>query len=154
MLNPWKRRLAVALGLGAAVAVVGTASSNGQEEPKPVPKPAGQLKSPDPMPQIKLLPELPTTPVRKKGPGYNETMVDASLLPRDNAGIWVLDFAFKPLRIITVEVPGKGRRQVHYLAYRVINRTGLSRAAGAAVHARRLTPASARRRRCCPRPSS
>ena len=41
--------------------------------------------------------------------------------------IWVLDFAFKPLRIRTVEIPGKGRRPIHYLYYRVVNRTGKPR---------------------------
>ena len=54
-------------------------------------------------------------------------MVNASLLPRDKEGIWVLDFAFKPLRIRTVEIPGKGRRTVHYLYYKVVNRTGKPR---------------------------
>jgi hypothetical protein len=53
-------------------------------------------------------------------------MVDASLLPRDKQGIWVLDFAFKPLRIVPVEINGK-RPIVHYLYYRVINRTGKPR---------------------------
>src|SRR5262249_61455476 len=48
----------------------------------------------------------------------------ASLLPRDKKGIWVFDFRFKPLRIRTVEIPGEGRRQVHYLYYTVVNRTG------------------------------
>jgi hypothetical protein len=38
-------------------------------------------------------------------------------------GIWVLDFAFKPLRVQTVEIPGKGRRQIYYVYYRVINHT-------------------------------
>jgi hypothetical protein len=42
-------------------------------------------------------------------------------------GIWVLDFAFKPLRVRTVEIPGKGRRNVLYLYYQVINRTGQTR---------------------------
>jgi hypothetical protein len=54
-------------------------------------------------------------------------MVDASLLPRDKEGIWVLDFAFKPVRLRTVELPGKGRRVIHYLYYRVINHTGKPR---------------------------
>jgi hypothetical protein len=31
------------------------------------------------------------------------------------------------LRIKTVEIPGKGRRQLHYLYYRVVNRTGKPR---------------------------
>jgi hypothetical protein len=53
-------------------------------------------------------------------------MVDASVLPLDRKGIWVLDFAFKPMRLTTVET-ARGRRQVHYLFYRVINRTGKPR---------------------------
>src|SRR5262245_25232418 len=36
-------------------------------------------------------------------------------------GIWVLDFAYKPVRVRTVEIPGKGRRQIYYLYYRVVN---------------------------------
>ena len=92
-----------------------------------MPKPAGQFGRRIRCRRSSCSSSFPTTPVRKKGPGFNETMVDASLLPRDKAGIWVLDFAFKPVRIITVEIPGKGRRQVHYLAYRVINRTGKPR---------------------------
>jgi hypothetical protein len=51
-------------------------------------------------------------------------MVDAALLPRDKEGIWVLDFAFKPVRMRTIDLPDKGRRQVHYLYYRVVNHTG------------------------------
>jgi hypothetical protein len=54
-------------------------------------------------------------------------MVDAALLPRDKEGIWVLDFAFKPVRMRTVEIPGKGRRNVYYLYYRIINHTGRPR---------------------------
>ena len=42
-------------------------------------------------------------------------------------GIWILDFAFKPVRVRTVEIKGKGRRQVYYLYYRVINHTGKAR---------------------------
>jgi hypothetical protein len=54
-------------------------------------------------------------------------MVDASLHHRDKQGIWVLNFAFKPLRIRTVDVPEKGRKQIFYLYYKVVNRTGASR---------------------------
>jgi hypothetical protein len=37
--------------------------------------------------------------------------------------VWVLNFVFKdpPIRQVTVEVPGKGRRVCHYLWYQVIN---------------------------------
>ena len=55
-------------------------------------------------------------------------MVDTSLQPRDKHGSWLLDFKFKPLRIRTVEIPGKGRRQIHYIYYMVVNRTGKPRA--------------------------
>jgi len=41
-------------------------------------------------------------------------------------GIWVLDFTFKPVRIVTVEID-KQRVQVYYMWYRVINRTGKPR---------------------------
>ena len=54
-------------------------------------------------------------------------MINTALLPRDKEGIWVLDFAFKPLRIWPVEIPGKTRRSVHYLYYKVVNRTGKPR---------------------------
>ena len=85
------------------------------------------LPSPDPIPEVKLVPDLHTIPVPHDRPTFNVQMVNASLLPRDKDGIWVLDFAFKPLRIKTVDIPGKGRRQVHYLYYKVVNRTGKPR---------------------------
>ena len=72
-------------------------------------------------------PSLRTIPVPHDRTVFNVQMVNAALLPRDKEGIWVLDFAFKPLRIKTVEIPGKGRRQVHYLYYKVVNRTGKPR---------------------------
>jgi hypothetical protein len=86
-----------------------------------------ELPGPPPITEVQLGPELPTTPVQKRRPGYNVQMVDTALLPRDKEGIWVLDFAFKPMRLRTIEIPGKGRRLVHYLYYRVINHTGKPR---------------------------
>lgn len=83
----------------------------------------GALPGPPPLEKFNLLPPLTTVPVERGAPDFNVRYVDASLLPRDKEGIWVLNFAFKPLRMISVEVPGKGRRQIHYLAYRVVNRT-------------------------------
>ena len=60
-----------------------------------------------------------------------ETVVDdkggsATVKGNLREGIWVLDFAFKPVRIVTVEIDRK-RVQVYYLWYRVINRTGKAR---------------------------
>ena len=86
-----------------------------------------KLPSPPVIPEEKLVPGLNTIPVPHDRPQYNVQMVDASLLPRDKEGIWVLDFKFKPLRIKTVEIPGKGRRQIHYLYYQVVNHTGKPR---------------------------
>ena len=115
--------------LGAVAAtLLGAAAARAQ---------APELPGPEPIPQVKLGPKLPTHPVRRTARGFvnqasgkqvfNERWVDASLLPRDKQGIWVLDFAFKPVRISTIEIPGKGRRQVHYMYYQVINRTGKDR---------------------------
>jgi hypothetical protein len=82
---------------------------------------------PQPVPEFKLDRTLKTVPVPRDRPAFNFQMVDASLLPRDKQGIWVLDFKFKPLRLRTVDIPGKGRRQIHYLYYMVVNRTGKPR---------------------------
>jgi hypothetical protein len=46
----------------------------------------------------------------------------------DSEGIWVLDFRFKDPRVITVDVPGRGRQIIWYLWYQVINYTGQPRA--------------------------
>jgi hypothetical protein len=82
---------------------------------------------PPAVPEFHLDRVLKTVPVPVDRPRYNFHMVNASLLPRDKQGIWVLDFSFKPLRIVTVDIPGKGRRQIHYLYYKVVNRTGKPR---------------------------
>ena len=97
------------------------------DKPQAKPSAVGELQGPPPIPEVQLLPKLPTTPSRRGSAGFNVQMVDASLLPRDKPGIWVLDFSFKPLRMRTIEIPGKGRRQIHYLYYRVVNRTGKAR---------------------------
>ncbi len=94
------------------------------------------LPDPPPIPERTLGPTLPTQPIQKSANGFvnrstikqtfNERWVDAALLPGEQ-GIWVLDFAFKPVRIMTIEVPGKGRRQIHYMYYQVVNHTGKPR---------------------------
>jgi len=118
-------------GLPALVLAMLAAAPSAAQEPEKVEAPAGapapELKHPDPIPRAVLLPDLPTVPVRRGATTFNLQMVDVALLPRDKNGIWVLDFAFRPLRLMTVEVPGKGRRQVHYMTYRVVNHTGKPR---------------------------
>jgi hypothetical protein len=102
------------------------AANANQGAGNPYHKPEDDEK-PKSVPEYQLEKTLRTVPVPRDRTTFNYEMVDASLLPRDKKGIWVLDFAFKPLRIRTVEVPGKGRRQVHYLYYKVVNRTGKPR---------------------------
>ena len=125
MLDRPTRREFSALALAALAAGRGVARAQ-DDAVKAEPPAAGSLPGPDPIPEVKLLPVLPTVPVRRGGVNYNVQMIDTSLLHRDKQGIWVLDFGFKPLRIYSVEVGGK-RRLVHYLYYRVVNRTGKPR---------------------------
>jgi hypothetical protein len=93
----------------------------------PAPAAAEPLPGPPKIEEVSLVPELRTIPVPHDRNVFNVQLVNAALIPRDKEGIWVLDFAFKPLRIKTVEIPGKGRKQVHYLYYKVTNRTGKPR---------------------------
>ncbi len=86
----------------------------------------GKLPGPPPIPKVNLVPTLNTVPSAHGKSVFNVQMVDASLLPRDKEGIWVLDFSFKPMRLRTVEIDGS-RKIVHYLYYRVVNRTGKPR---------------------------
>ena len=87
---------------------------------------------PEPVEEVTLGPVLKTYPIKRNKQGFvngingkavfNERWIDASVLPRDKQGIWVLEFAYKPLRIAQVDLPGKGRRDVHYLYYQVVNK--------------------------------
>jgi hypothetical protein len=60
---------------------------------------------------------------------FNERLVDSnqSKSPQDRSGIWVLDFHFKDPRVMTVDIPGRGRKLVWYLWYQVSNSTGAPR---------------------------
>jgi hypothetical protein len=54
---------------------------------------------------------------------YNEHEAKPQPNIQDKEGIWVMDFRFTAPRMITVDVPGRGRRVCWYLLYRVINNT-------------------------------
>ncbi len=59
---------------------------------------------------------------------YNEREVKPAANVQDGEGdqadqVWMLDFVFKDPRLITVDVPGRGRKVIWYLWYQVINRT-------------------------------
>ena len=115
------RRKALAFALSTTVApslVLAQQAAN-------LKKPEDEVRpTPDVPPPLR---ELPTIPWRHDRLAYNWTSISTTPLPKDRDGIWVLDFAFKPLRIQTVEIPGKGRRAVHYLYYKVVNHTAAPR---------------------------
>jgi hypothetical protein len=48
---------------------------------------------------------------------------DPDDIKRPDSKIWVLDFRFKDPRLITVDVPGRGRKVCWYLWYQVVNKT-------------------------------
>jgi hypothetical protein len=79
---------------------------------------------------------LPTVTVREgSNRGFNQRIIDESRELRSrkgasvlDSGYWLLDFTFKPLRWQTIEMPCGRHADVLYLYYRVVNRTGRSRA--------------------------
>lgn len=72
-------------------------------------------------------PKPPASAPPAPGLGFNERQVDKTKNPEDTAGIWMLDFNFKDPRVVTVDLPGRGRRIVWYLWYQIINNTGAPR---------------------------
>src|SRR5690348_11956943 len=73
----------------AALGVPATRAQDQDKEAEPRAK-AEELPPPPPIPPFQLAPTLPTMTVPHGQPLYNVQMVDASLLPRDKEGIWVL----------------------------------------------------------------
>ena len=49
--------------------------------------------------------------------------VEATSLPLDRSGVWTMNFAYTPPRIITVTLPDGSQRQAWYMVYRVWNKT-------------------------------
>ncbi len=64
---------------------------------------------------------------RPNGRNYNERIAEKQANAEDQSGIWMLDFHFKDPRLVTVDIPGKGRTLVWYLWYQVTNNTGEAR---------------------------
>lgn len=60
-------------------------------------------------------------------PPFNEREVKTQTNVQDKEDIWMLDFRFKDPRLVTVDIPGRGRKVVWYLWYQVVNNTGLPR---------------------------
>lgn len=104
---------------------IGLAGASAQDPNNPnLPPLLPPQPPPEPIPEVALVGTLDTHPIRRGTPGPNWVVADTTVLPRDRKGIWVLEFQFRPMRMIEVDVPGKGRRRIHYIYYRVVNRTG------------------------------
>jgi len=61
------------------------------------------------------------------GGGYNVVPAPPRVNVQDKEDTWVLDFQFKTPRVLTVDIPGRGRKTVWYVRYEVWNRTGAPR---------------------------
>lgn len=119
------RREFLAAGAAGFLTAAGAGRSAQAQAQAPDAKPgaaAAAAPPPEKAPDVQLVPQLPTVPVGHDRPLYNFNLVDVKTLPKDRAGIWILDFAFKSLRIKQIENPT--RQQVHYLYYKVVNHTG------------------------------
>ena len=65
----------------------------------------------------------------KPGPNVQDPdeIYDKDGKPKVDGKLWVLDFKFKPLRSIKVNVPGRGEQVCYYVWYQVTNKTGKAR---------------------------
>lgn len=54
---------------------------------------------------------------------YNERDVKQQPNAKDHPQVWSLDFRFKDPRLITIDVPGRGKKVVWYMWYQVVNNT-------------------------------
>lgn len=59
--------------------------------------------------------------------GFNVIQAPPKVNVQDKQDTWVLDFQFKAPRVLTVDIPGRGRKTIWYMWYQVINRTGQPR---------------------------
>jgi hypothetical protein len=60
-----------------------------------------------------------------QAPGsFNEHEVKVQSNVQDKGDIWVMDFRFKDPRLITVDIPGRGRKLLWYMWYQITNNTG------------------------------
>src|SRR5436305_6812176 len=62
-----------------------------------------------------------------QAPGFNVIPAPPRVNVQDKQDTWVLDFQFKATRVLTAEIPGRGKKTIWYIWYQVINRTGQPR---------------------------
>lgn len=71
---------------------------------------------------LTAVPVLSLAVAQTVGP-YNEYDARRQVNVQDSSQVWALDFRFKTPRLLTVNVPGRGKKIVWYMWYQVINRT-------------------------------
>jgi hypothetical protein len=54
---------------------------------------------------------------------FNERTIEPQVVPDDREGVYTLNFTFTNPRVIVTDVPGRGRKVVWYMLYRVYNLT-------------------------------
>lgn len=65
---------------------------------------------------------LPTLALAQR-PGVRERHIEPELNVQDKADIWTMQIDIVDPRMITVDVPGRGKKVVWYMIYRLINRS-------------------------------
>jgi len=73
-----------------------------------------------------LLAAVAALPAQAPG-GYNVIVAPPKANVQDKEDVWVLNFQFKGPRVLTTDVPGRGRKTVWYVWYQVWNTTGVPR---------------------------
>jgi hypothetical protein len=63
-------------------------------------------------------------PAQTRTDVFKERYVPTTANVQDKGDVGVLDFYFKDPRVLTVDIPGRGRKVVWYMLYRIVNRTG------------------------------
>lgn len=64
---------------------------------------------------------LCTATASAQRPARLERIVQPITLPFDKDDTWTLTFVYKKPRVVTVDIPGRGKRRVWYMWYQVIN---------------------------------
>src|SRR5260370_12193828 len=70
-----------------------------------------------------LLPSLTSA----QPPNSRERHIEPELNVQDRTDIWTMHFDFIDPRMMVVDIPGRGKKVVWYLIYRVVNRTDTPR---------------------------
>src|SRR5713101_2549374 len=80
------------------------------------------------LPIVTLVTVLATGPAWPSNPDEIDVKPKVNVEDKDDIAkpgskIWVLDFKFLAPRLITVDIPGRGRKLCWYMRYQVINNT-------------------------------